>query len=75
MDLRELTDLITIRQYLADTRGSYSIDRAAINELDSVLVSLDKKIVELIRSSDFKAHVKFQGKAEEPVPIRSGLKK
>lgn len=75
MDLRELTDLIAIRQYIAETRGNYSIDRAAINELDSMLLSLDKKIVELIRSKEFKAHVQFQGRVEEPPPIRSGLKK
>lgn len=75
MDLKELTDLIAVRQYIADTRGSFNIERAAINELDSMLVSLDKKIIDIIRSKDFKNYVSFQGKVEEIPVVRSGLKK
>lgn len=73
--LKELTDLIAVRQYVAETRGSFDVERSAINDLNSILVFLDKKIIDMIRSSDFKSYIRFQGKVEEVPVVRSGLKK
>lgn len=81
MDLRELVDLITIRQYVVNSTGNSSIDRSTVNVMNGMLIMIDKKILEIIQGDDFKKYVNYADvrKAIEDVAritnIKSGLKK
>lgn len=81
MELKELTDLIAIRQYVVGATNNMTIDRAAVNELNGILILLDKKIVNILRGPSFKDYIGYQDvkQAIEDVVritnIKSGLKK
>lgn len=81
MDLKELTDLITIRQYVVNSTANPAIDRETVTYMNGILILIDKKIVTLLKSNDFKEYVDYQNvrKAIEDVAritnIKSGLKK
>lgn len=60
MDLQELTDLIKIRDYVINSRALPTIDRKTVNELDGILLLLDKKIIGLITSDEFKEYVDYK---------------
>jgi len=81
MDLRELVDLITIRQYVVNSTANPAIDRATVNFMNGALLLLDKKIIGLMQDVDFKEYIKYgdvqQAKqaAANITNIRSGLKK
>jgi hypothetical protein len=80
MDLKEITDLITIRQYVVNSTGNPSIDRKTVNYMNGMLLMLDKKIVELLQSDTFKEYMNYQdvGKAIQEVAklndIKSGIR-
>jgi hypothetical protein len=79
MDLRELVDLITVRQYVVNSTANATIDRATVTVMNNMLIMIDKKILSLIQSSEFKAYVNYGDvrKAVEEVAninnIKSGL--
>lgn len=81
MDLKELIDLITIRQYVVNSTGNASIDRATVNYMNDLLLLTDKKIIALLSSNDFKEYIEYKNAraAREEVSritnIKSGLKK
>jgi hypothetical protein len=81
MDLKELSDLITIRQYVVNSTGNMSLDRPTVNELNGILILLDKKIVGILKGTEFKDYIGYEGvkQAIEDVVritnIKSGLKK
>ena len=81
MDLKELTDLIAIRQYVVNSTANPTINRETVAYLNGLLILLDKKILTLLQSNDFKEYVDYQNvrKAIEDVAritnIKSGLKK
>lgn len=81
MDLTELVNLITIRQYVVNSTGNSSIDRATVNYMNGSLLLIDKKIVELLQADDFKKYIDYKDvrKAIEDVAninnIRSGLQR
>jgi len=81
MDLKELTDLIAVRQYVINTTGNMSIDRATVNELNGILILLDKKIISILKDTEFKNYIGYQNvkQAIQDVAritnIKSGLKK
>jgi hypothetical protein len=81
MDLKELTDLIAIRQYVVNSTANPAIDRETVTYMNGILILIDKKIVGLLKSNDFKEYVDYQNvrKAIEDVAritnIKSGLKK
>lgn len=60
MDLKELTDLIQIRDYVINSRALPTIERKLVNELDGILLLLDKKIIGLITSSEFKEYIDYK---------------
>lgn len=60
MELKELVDLITIRQYVANSVGNPAIDRGTVTEMNHTLLLLDRKIVNLLKSSQFKEYVDFK---------------
>lgn len=81
MDLKELVDLITVRQYVVNSTGNASIDRSTVNVMNGMLIMIDKKIMSLLQSDEFKDYVNYKDvrKAIEEVAritnIKSGLKK
>lgn len=81
MNLKEITDLISIRQYVSNATGNMSLDRSTINELNGILILLDKKIVGILKDYEFKDYIGYQGvkQAIEDVAritnIKFGLKK
>lgn len=81
MNLKELVDLITIRQYVVNSTGNASIDRSTVNYMNGALLMIDKKIVGLLQSDDFKKYIDYKDvrKAIEEVAnnnnIKSGLQR
>jgi hypothetical protein len=81
MDLKELTDLIAIRQYVVNSTGNPAIDRATVNYMNDLLLLTDKKIIALLASQDFKEYIEYKNAlaARQEVAritnIKSGLKK
>jgi hypothetical protein len=81
MDLRELVDLITIRQYVINSTANPAIDRATVNFMNGALLLIDKKIIGLMQSSDFKEYINYgdvqlaKQEAANITNIKSGLKK
>lgn len=81
MDCKEITDLIAIRKYVAESSNSFTIDRATLNDLNGMLLLLDKKIIGLICSGTFKEYIGYNNvkqaiqDAARLSNIQSGLKK
>lgn len=81
MNLKELVDLIAIRQYVVNATANPTIDRATVNVVNGVLLLLDKKILGIIQGNAFKEYINYadvqQAKidAANVTNIRSGLKK
>ena len=81
MDLKELTDLIAVRQYVVNSTANPAIDRETVSYMNGILILIDKKIVTLLKSKDFKEYIDYQNvrQAIEDVAritnIKSGLKK
>jgi len=60
MDLKEIVDLIAIRQYVVNSIGNPAIDRATVNFMSNVLLMIDKKIIALLQSDEFKDYINFK---------------
>jgi len=82
MDFQELTDLISVRNYVANTiNNNPSIDRPTLSELNGMLLLVDRKIITVLKDKEFKEYIGYQGVKEiikEVVQlnnIKSGLKK
>lgn len=81
MELKELVDLITIRQYVANSTGNSSIDRATVNTMNNMLILIDNKILALLKGDKFKDYINYADvkKAVEDVVritnIKSGMKR
>lgn len=79
MDLTELNSLIGIRSYVVNVINNSAFDRSIVNDLNGMLILLDKKIVSLLRSPEFKGYIGFEDvkKAIQEVAdlnnIKSGL--
>ena len=80
MKLNEITDLISVRQYVSNSISNSSIDRATVNVMSGMLILIDKKILSLLQDNKFKEYVGYKDvkKAIEEVVkinnIKSGLK-
>lgn len=81
MELKELTDLIAIRQYVVNSTANPAIDRATVNYMNDLLLLTDKKIIAILASQDFKEYIEYKNAlaARQEVAritnIKSGLKK
>ena len=81
MNLTEITDLIQIRQYVANSIENHNIDRPTVNAMSGTLLLLDKKIMSLLLGDQFKTYIHFDEVAkvtEEVVRfrnIRNGMNK
>lgn len=80
MDLKEIIDLINVRNYIYNSLNNHTIDRPTVTELNGMLILIDKKIIDLLKGSEFKLYIGYQGvkQAIENVVrlnnIKSGLK-
>jgi hypothetical protein len=80
MKLNEITDLITVRQYVYNSISNSSIDKATVNVMSGMLILIDKKILSLLQDNKFKEYIDYKDvkKAVEEVVrinnIKSGLK-
>jgi len=59
MDLQEITDLIQIRQYAANTVNNSLVDRSVVNLMNDITMLLDKKIIDLLGSPGFKEYINY----------------
>jgi len=60
MDLSELTALIKIKEYVANSVGIMAIDRKTVSILNGILLLLDKKIIGILTSDEFKTYVDYE---------------
>lgn len=81
MDLKEIIDLINVRNYIHSSLNNHTIDRPTVTELNGMLILIDKKIINSLKDPKFKLYIGYQGvkQAIEDVVrlnnIKSGLKK
>jgi hypothetical protein len=79
MNLKELVDLITIRQYVVNSTGNSTLNRATVNVMSGMLLLIDKKIINLLESNEFKEYINYQDvqkakrEASQANNIKSGL--
>lgn len=59
MELKELSGLIAIRQYVVNMTAHPTLARKTINEMSDMLLLLDKKIIGIIVGADFKEFVGY----------------
>lgn len=57
---KDIADLITIRQYIANSRENHLVDRQTLNSLNAMLVLLDKKIINSLFGKEFKDFINFE---------------
>lgn len=57
--LQELVDLIKVRDYVVNATGNPTIDRATVSYINGALIMLDKKIIGMLSSSEFKAYIDY----------------
>lgn len=88
MELSEITSLIKIREYLSGTLNNSMIDRKTLGEMQGMLLLVDKKIIAMLKTSEFKDYIDFSslkntlaearqassGVFDEANKIKSGLK-
>lgn len=60
MDLTELNSLIGVRTYVINVINNSAFDRTIVNDLNGMLILLDKKIVSLLRGVEFKQYIGFE---------------
>lgn len=81
MDLKELVDLIAIRQYVVNSTANPAMDRATVNYMNESLLMLDRKIIELLQSDEFKDYIDYKDiqtvkkQVAEITNIKSGLQR
>lgn len=79
-NLEEIVNLINIRQYVVNSTGNPAIDRATVSFMNGMQIMLDKKIIGLLQSDEFKQYTNYTDvqKAIREVAqitnIKSGLK-
>ncbi len=59
MKLSEIVNLIKIKEYVSDAVGLFSIEKQTIRELNDTLILIDKKIIELVTSKEFKEYIDY----------------
>ena len=59
MELKELTDLIAIKEYVANSVGIMAIDRKTVSILNGILLLLDKKIIDILTGDEFKEYIDY----------------
>ena len=79
MNLKEISDLIQIRQYMCNSISNSNIDKATVNSLNSMIILLDNKIISLLQSESFKTFIDFKdikkaiNEINKDTSIKSGM--
>lgn len=60
MKISEIVNLITIRNYVANSINNHSIRRDVVNELNKTLILLDKTLTDEIIGDAFKNAISFE---------------
>lgn len=60
MNLNELVNLITIRQYVINSVDNASLDRAVVNYMNGARLLIDVKIIELLQTDEFKKYINYK---------------
>lgn len=63
MDLKELSDLITIRNYVLVSVDNFSIDKETSRYMGDLKLMLDQKIIELLKDEKFKNYIGYDSLA------------
>ena len=59
-EIQEIACLISIKQYVTNMAGSFSIDKKELKDLHTIELLLDKKVVALLLGQKFKDYVNFE---------------
>jgi hypothetical protein len=54
MSLKELSELIQIRDYICNSLSNATLDKRTVSSLNSMMILLDNKIISLLHKDDFK---------------------
>jgi hypothetical protein len=79
--MEELVSLVNIRNYAYSVINNSNFDRGVVNDLTAFLILLDKKIIDLMRSPEFKDYVGFSDAKKtihemvQQTSVKSGLQK
>jgi hypothetical protein len=60
MNTKEITDLISIRQYVSMCVENNYIDVKTSHEMRNMLFVIDRKLTDLLRSDDFKSYISYE---------------
>lgn len=60
MNLKNINDLINVRNYISMSVGNGSIDKKMVNYLSNLLLLLDKKILSILTDDEFKEYVDYK---------------
>jgi hypothetical protein len=60
MDLTEINQLITIRQYIVNSISNSNIDRSTVNVLSGMLLLIDNKILKALQTDEFKEYIEYK---------------
>lgn len=80
LDIQEIVNLISIRQYVVNSTANPALDRKSVNYMNGVLLMIDKKIMSLLEDDRFKEYINYKDvrKAVEEVvklnDIKSGIR-
>lgn len=64
MNLTEINSLINIRQYALNSLNNSAIDRPTVNYLNGILHLLDKKIIGILSTDEFKEYINYSNVKE-----------
>ena len=65
-NIKDIVDLIAIRNYVSNSVNNFSLKREVSNELNSMTILLDKMIIDQLMGKEFKELINF-GQASEAV--------
>lgn len=76
MDLFEISNLIQIRNYIAQAIQNYGIKKEVVSELNDMILMVDKLIIDNLTSPQFKEKISFSNLKEikEDIIKRSNIK-
>jgi len=70
MDLKEVVDLIAVRNYIVLATNSFTLDKETTRYMNESLILVDKKIVTILKEAEFKKYVGYQNVQEAVQEIR-----
>lgn len=80
MNLKNINDLINIRNYIYMSTNNGWIDKKTVNYLNNLLLLVDKKILTILMDEEFKKLIDYENLSDalrevrQVTNIKSGLK-